>query len=238
MWELQRLVQQAIIEKKRSGRPAPHFLFTLEHPPVFTLGKSGDESNLLANASDLAAIGASYVRIDRGGDITFHGPGQIVVYPLLDLDQIFTDIGKYLRYLEEAVMRTCSSWSINTDRFAGRTGVWVVADERGPERKICAMGIKASRWVTMHGLALNVTTDLSYFDRIVPCGIDDRGVTSMERELGTAVEIRKVKETLTGNILSLFELAPRELPENDGRQLLQEFAGIEDALLEQIGLVE
>ncbi|NND71833.1 MAG: lipoyl(octanoyl) transferase LipB [Rhodothermales bacterium] len=238
MWELQRRVQQSIVNGKRSGNRKAHVLFTVEHPPVFTLGKSGDEKNLLASSDELDDIGASFVHIDRGGDITFHGPGQLVVYPILDLEQIFTDVGKYLRYLEEAVIRTCASWNISTDRFEGRTGVWVTADSHGPERKICAMGIKASRWVTMHGLALNVSTDLTYFSRIVPCGIDDRGVTSMEKELGVKPETVQIRESLITNIVDVFELEPDEVSAANLPSFLKEFGDIDGSLLSQIGLVD
>ena len=156
---------------------------------MFTLGKSGDRAHLLATAGELAALGAECVGVDRGGDITFHGPGQVVVYPILDLDRLSTpegqplrDLHRYLRELEEAVIRTCADWGVVAARVPGRTGVWIGPDGEGPERKVCAMGVRCSRWVTMHGLALNVTTDLGWFDHIVPCGIADRGVTSLAVE--------------------------------------------------------
>ncbi len=190
-WALQGRLQEGLVAAKRSDPPVsvPHVVLVVEHPPVFTLGKSGDRANLLASEADLAARGATFVPVDRGGDITFHGPGQVVVYPILDLDRLTTpegeslhDLHRYLRELEEAVIRTCAEWGVTAGRVPGRTGVWVGPDARGEERKVCAMGVRCSRWVTMHGLALNVTTDLGWFDLIVPCGIDDRGVTSLERE--------------------------------------------------------
>ena len=172
---------------RRAGQT--HALLLVEHDPVFTLGASGDAAHVLASAEALAARGASLVRTDRGGDVTFHGPGQIVAYPILDLNRLTSpageplrDLHRYLRALEEAVVETCASVGVAAGRVAGRTGVWVGPDARGPERKVCAMGIRCSRWVTMHGLALNVTTDLAWFGLIVPCGIADRGVTSLARE--------------------------------------------------------
>ena len=190
-WALQQRLQDELVAAKRAAPPRalPHTVLVVEHPPVYTLGKSGDAANLLASEAELDRLGATFVPVDRGGDITFHGPGQVVVYPILDLDRLYTpegeslhDLHRYLRELEEAVIRTCAEWEVTADRVAGRTGVWVGPDARGDERKVCAMGVRCSRWVTMHGLALNVTTDLGWFDRIVPCGIDDRGVTSLARE--------------------------------------------------------
>ncbi|MAQ91916.1 MAG: lipoyl(octanoyl) transferase [Rhodothermaceae bacterium] len=190
-WALQQRLQDELVAAKRADPPRalPHTVLVVEHPPVYTLGKSGDAANLLASEAELDRLGATFVPVDRGGDITFHGPGQVVVYPILDLDRLYTpegeslhDLHRYLRELEEAVIRTCAEWEVTADRVAGRTGVWVGPDARGDERKVCAMGVRCSRWVTMHGLALNVTTDLGWFDRIVPCGIDDRGVTSLARE--------------------------------------------------------
>ena len=199
-WALQAAIQARLIEAKRAEEPLapPHVLLLVEHPPVFTLGKSGDTANLLASESELSALGATYVETDRGGDITFHGPGQIVAYPILDLDRLSTpeglplrDLHRYLRQLEEAVVLTCADWGVEAGRVPGRTGVWVGPDARGDERKVCAMGVRCSRWVTMHGLALNVTTDLDWFDLIVPCGIDDRGVTSLQREASGAAPVTR-----------------------------------------------
>lgn len=208
---LQRSIRDRLIADKRSGAPEgrPHVILGVVHPPVYTLGKSGDGANLLASGTDLERIGASAVHIDRGGDVTFHGPGQLVVYPILDLERLFTDLGRYLRTLEDAVIETLAAFSIAGRRVAGRTGVWVGPDERGPERKICAMGIHCSRWVTTHGLALNVETDLSYFDHIVPCGIRDRGVTSIrtERQSGPPLELEDIFYLLIERIASGLGLA-------------------------------
>jgi lipoyl(octanoyl) transferase len=199
-WDLQRLV-----DNKRSADPTPlpHVALLVEHPPVFTLGKSGDASNLLATEADLQAAGATFVRIDRGGDITYHGPGQIVGYPILDLDRFYTDIHRYLRDLEEVIIRTCADFGIRANRFDKGTGVWVTADE-GNERKICAMGIRCSRWVTMHGFALNVAPELDHFSMIVPCGIQDRGVTSMQMELLQLVDRNAVENAIAGHFAEVF----------------------------------
>ena len=206
-WDLQKRLQARLIEAKRSGeRPLPpHIMLTVEHPPVFTIGKSGNRANLLFNADALEARGATFFEIDRGGDITFHGPGQLVVYPILDLDRYFTDIHRYLRELESAVIRLSADYGVDGGVIDRRTGVWIGPDEHGPERKICALGIRCSRWVTMHGLALNVSTDLSFFDMIVPCGIVDRGVTSLEREVGGKVDPIEVRDRLTNYIGERFE---------------------------------
>ncbi|PIQ63720.1 MAG: lipoyl(octanoyl) transferase [Bacteroidetes bacterium CG12_big_fil_rev_8_21_14_0_65_60_17] len=182
-WNLQKRLQARLVANKRSPNPErlDHVLLLLEHPPVFTLGKSGDRANLLATDSELASAGAEFVQIDRGGDITYHGPGQLVGYPILDLDCFYTDIHRYLRDLEEVIIGVCREFGLATGRMEGLTGVWVKTPP-GQERKICAMGIRCSRWVTMHGFALNVDTDPRHFDMIVPCGIADRGVTSLVQE--------------------------------------------------------
>jgi len=206
-WRLQKDLQSRLVLAKRADtRPRPpHALLTVEHPPVYTLGKSGDAAHLIASDEELAAAGATLVHIDRGGDITFHGPGQLVAYPVLDLDRFYTDIHRYLRDLEEVVIRTCADVNLATCRIDGLTGVWVKPNTDSPERKICAMGIRCSRWVTSHGLALNVNTDLAHFDRIVPCGIADRGVTSIERELGHPVDVARVRELLLVHFARVFE---------------------------------
>lgn len=178
-------------------------LLFCEHPHVFTLGKSGQENHLLLNKNSLLAREASYYKINRGGDITYHGPGQIVAYPILDLDHFFTDIHKYLRFLEEAVILTLKELNITASRVEGLTGVWIDGD-KSTARKICAMGVKCSRWVTMHGIALNVNTDLSYFKNIVPCGIDDKAVTSIQQELGKKIDMDGVKQKLKNNIAKVF----------------------------------
>ena len=207
-WALQRRLQGALIAAKRGGPPAPQVILFVEHPPVFTLGPSGDNSNVLFDHAALAERGASFVRTDRGGDVTFHGPGQIVAYPILDLERVHytdgsrgTDIHRYLRTLEEAVAEVCTTYDVHAGRVAGRTGVWVGPDARGPERKICAMGIRCSRWVTMHGLAFNVNTDLAWFDMIVPCGIADRGVTSLAAECEAPVDEAVVRLRLAERLL-------------------------------------
>ena len=218
-WALQQRLQDELVAAKRAGPPRalPHAVLVVEHPPVYTLGKSGDAANLLASEAELARLGATFVPVDRGGDITFHGPGQVVVYPILDLDRLYTpegeslhDLHRYLRELEEVVIRTCAAWGVTADRVAGRTGVWVGPDARGDERKVCAMGVRCSRWVTMHGLALNVTTDLGWFDRIVPCGIDDRGVTSLARESDRPATFDAVADRLLVHLGDRLGLALRD----------------------------
>lgn len=175
--------------------PTPNYLIFCEHPHVYTLGKSGKPEHLLLDEQGLKEKNAVYYPINRGGDITYHGPGQIVSYPILDLDNFFTDIHLYLRTLEEAVILTLADFGLKAGRYEGYTGVWFDADNE-KARKICAMGVRCSRWVTMHGLAFNINTNLDYFKNIVPCGIDDKDVTSMQRELGHTVDISEVKKIL------------------------------------------
>jgi len=183
----------------------PNHLLFVEHPHVFTLGKSGDQSHLLTSEKELNAKGVTFYKINRGGDITYHGPGQIVGYPILDLDNFFTDIHKYLRFLEEMVILTLSEYGITATRSEGETGVWI--DVNTPfARKICAMGVRASRWVTMHGFAFNVNTDLGYFDHIIPCGIKGKGVTSLQAELGREIPLTEVQEKLLTHFKNLFEV--------------------------------
>lgn len=181
----------------------PNYLIFCEHPHVYTLGKSGKAEHLLLDDAGLKEKHAVYYPINRGGDITYHGPGQIVSYPILDLDNFFTDIHLYLRTLEEAVILTLADYGLTAGRYPGYTGVWFDADN-DKARKICAMGVRCSRWVTMHGLAFNVNTDLDYFKNIVPCGIDDKAVTSMQKELGRELDINEVKNILTKHISVLF----------------------------------
>ncbi len=183
--------------------PTLNHLIFCEHPHVYTLGKSGQPENLLLDEAGLEKKQASYYKINRGGDITYHGPGQIVGYPILDLDNFFTDIHLYLRTLEEAVILTLADYGIPSGRYSGFTGVWLDADN-DKARKICALGVRCSRWVTMHGFALNVNTDLDYFGNIVPCGIDDKAVTSMQKELGAALDMDEVKDRLKQHIAHLF----------------------------------
>ena len=182
-------------------------LLFCEHNHVYTLGKSGDASNILLTTEQRQEKNIEYFPINRGGDITYHGPGQMVVYPLLDLDQFFTDIHKYLRYLEEAIILTMAEYGLKGERYEGYTGVWLDADQPAKARKICAMGVKCSRWVTMHGLAFNVNTDLGYFKNIVPCGITDKGVTSMQQELGKEVDMSEVKNKFLRHFRQLFEVS-------------------------------
>jgi lipoyl(octanoyl) transferase len=183
--------------------PTQNYLVFCEHPHVYTLGKSGKPEHLLLDEKGLKEKKASYYAINRGGDITYHGPGQIVGYPILDLDNFFTDIHLYLRTLEEAVILTLADYGLQAGRYPGYTGVWFDADN-DRARKICALGVRCSRWVTMHGLAFNVNPDLDYFKNIVPCGIDDKDVTSMQRELGRKADINEVKENLKQHISVLF----------------------------------
>ncbi len=210
-WDYQELLFQKTVDLKIRNRREEsqiqtpnHFLF-VEHPHVYTLGKSGDITNLLVNEKQLAEKGASFYKINRGGDITYHGPGQIVGYPILDLDNFFTDIHKYLRFLEEMVILTLAEYGLKAERSLGETGVWL--DVGTPfARKICAMGVRASRWVTMHGFALNVNTDLGYFDLMIPCGIRGKAVTSLNMELGKKeVSLREVKQKLLCHFENLFE---------------------------------
>ena len=228
-WALQERVQERLIAAKRAEPPetVPHVLLLLEHPPVYTLGKSGDAENLLVSEERLEALGATFHRIGRGGDVTFHGPGQLVGYPLFDLDRFFTDLGRYLRTLEEVILRTCAEYDVTGTRVDGRTGVWVGPDERGLERKICAMGVRCSRWVTMHGFALNVTTDLAYFDHIVPCGIDDRGVTSLAEEADASVSVDDVRRPVTEHVADLFGAETTELDGEAARAFLGELTEAE-----------
>ncbi|MEJ6794520.1 MAG: lipoyl(octanoyl) transferase LipB [Flavobacteriales bacterium] len=210
-WDYQEKLFDQIIAIKRQNRreetnlETQSYLLFCEHPHVYTLGKSGDEKNLLVNEEYLKSRGATFHKINRGGDITYHGPGQIVGYPILDLENFFTDIHKYLRFLEEAVILTLADYGIESGRSDGETGVWL---ESGTEnaRKICALGVRSSRWVTMHGFAFNVNPDLDYFGNIIPCGIVDKSVTSMEQELGKKVDIQEVRDKLKVHLATIFEM--------------------------------
>ena len=210
-WDYQEMLFKSILDTKIKNRREDagletdnHFLF-VEHPHVYTLGKSGDESNLLLSKVQLAEKGATFYKINRGGDITYHGPGQIVGYPILDLDNFFTDIHKYLRFLEEVIILTLAEYGLKTERSPGETGVWL--DVGTPfARKICAMGVRASRWVTMHGFALNVNADLGYFDNIIPCGIKGKAVTSLNNELGIKhIDESEIKAKILKHFSVLFE---------------------------------
>ena len=183
-----------------------HYFLLCEHLPVYTLGKSGDMKNVLMSEDELVVENIQFFKTNRGGDITFHGPQQIVGYPILDLEKIYTDIGKYLRSLEEVVIKTVAEYGIVAGRSEGETGVWINADIKGEERKICAIGVRCSRWITMHGFALNVNTDLNYFKNIIPCGIENKQVTSIEKELGRKVDFEEVKEKIKENFLKVFNV--------------------------------
>ena len=210
-WDLQTELLQEIVNIKINNRKSNlqeatknHFLF-VEHPHVYTLGKSGDLNNLLLNERQLIEKGATFYKINRGGDMTYHGPGQIVGYPILDLENFFTDIHKYLRLLEETIILTIAEYGLKGERSEGETGVWI--DVNTPfARKICALGIRSSRWVTMHGFALNANVDLGYFDNIIPCGIKGKAVTSMEAELNQKVDLEKVKQKILKHFKKLFEV--------------------------------
>ena len=212
-WDYQEKLFQTIIQQKLANRvegalqkATQSYLLFCEHPHVYTLGKSGSQDNLLVNENQLEEADATFYKINRGGDITYHGPGQLVVYPILDLDNFFTDIHKYLRFLEEAVILTLAEYGIIGERYQGFTGVWLDVTIPEKARKICAMGVRCSRWVTMHGLAFNVNTKLNYFNNIVPCGIDDKAVTSMEKELGRKIEMEEVQQILKKHLAALFEM--------------------------------
>ncbi|AMR30570.1 lipoyl(octanoyl) transferase [Mucilaginibacter sp. PAMC 26640] len=200
-----RLVAVPAGEEFCEDTSTPNYLIFLEHPHVYTLGKSGKPEHLLLDEAGLQEKEAVYYTINRGGDITYHGPGQIVCYPILDLDNFFTDIHLYLRTLEEAVILTLADYGLTAGRYPGYTGVWFDGDNE-KARKICAMGVRCSRWVTMHGLAMNVNTNLDYFKNIVPCGIDDKAVTSMQQELGHEVDLKEVQKILTKHISVLFDM--------------------------------
>lgn len=204
---LQKIVAQKVANREREARePTDNYLFYCEHPPVFTLGKSGDEQNLLVNEAELARRGAAFFRIERGGDVTFHGPGQIVGYPVIDLENFMTDLHLYLRTIEQSIIDTLAQYGVTGSRVDGLTGVWVDGETENP-RKIAAIGIKCSRWVAMHGFAFNITTDLSFFDMIIPCGISDKAVTSLEKEIGFAPDIEEVKAKLKQELAKNFGFA-------------------------------
>ena len=219
-WDYQEKLFKQTVDIKIANRKlpleeqvtTPNYLIFCEHPHVYTLGKSGSEENLLLDEKGLDEKQATYYKINRGGDITYHGPGQLVCYPILDLDNFFEDIHKYLRFLEEAVIKTLAEYGVDAGRIEGLTGVWVDYDKdkaSGPiwnPRKICAMGVKSSRWVTMHGLALNVNTQLEYFSNIIPCGIDDKAVTSLAQEISQPVDMKEVEVKLAKQLAALFEM--------------------------------
>ena len=212
-WDYQEKLFNETVNLKISNRDLPeekqiptiNYLLFVEHPHVYTLGKSGDEKNLLLNEKQLLDKHANYYKINRGGDITYHGPGQLVAYPILDLDNFFTDIHKYLRLLEETIILTLKEYGVESGRSKGETGVWLDAEDKFKARKICAMGVRCSRWVTMHGWGFNVNSDLNYFTNIIPCGINDKAVTSLNKEIGRDVDMAEIKEKLKKNFSELFE---------------------------------
>lgn len=212
-WDYQQVKLKEVIDRKLGNRDLPeeekvkqqHYLLFCEHNPVYTLGRNGDFSNLLLNKKGLEQHGIEYFEINRGGDITYHGLGQIVGYPIFDMACFFTDIHKYVRYLEEAIIRTIAEYDLEGHRIKGSTGVWLLGDETRPPRKICAIGIHLSRWVTMHGFAFNVNTNLEHFNYIIPCGITDKAVTSMHLELGYKVDYEEVKDKVKKHFKELFE---------------------------------
>ncbi len=214
-WDIQEGLLQENVQIKSEARSqqkaaisqpstSNHLLF-VEHPPVYTLGKSGHMENILISENEMDAKHIQFYNTNRGGDITFHGPGQIVGYPILDLERFYTDIGRYMRGLEEVIILTLAEYGIESGRSTGETGVWLDSGVGGKERKICAMGVRCSRWVTMHGFALNVNTDLSYFDFIVPCGIQNKKVTSLEKEAGRKIQIEETKEKVKKNFEKVFD---------------------------------
>jgi lipoyl(octanoyl) transferase len=213
-WDYQEQLFSKIIDIKIKNRNLPednqlptyNYLLFCQHPHVYTLGKSGSEKHLLLDETSLKEKDATFYKINRGGDITYHGPGQIVGYPILDLDNFFTDIHKYLRLLEEAIILTMNNYGLDGGRIEGLTGVWLDYEKQQNARKICALGVKSSRWVTMHGFAFNVNTDLDYFNNIIPCGIPDKAVTSLQKELGKKLDITEVEARLKINIARLFEM--------------------------------
>ena len=217
-WDYQEnLLQQNVAIKTEARKNASalspfelatrHHLLLCEHPPVYTLGKSGSMDHVLLTGEQMMEKGIAFFHTNRGGDITFHGLQQLVGYPILDLEKYYTDIGRYLRNMEEAIIQTIAAYGIKGERSKGETGVWIDPDVPGKERKICAIGVRCSRWVTMHGFALNVNTDLTYFDHIIPCGIQNKQVTSMEKELGRKVDFNEVKEQFKISFGEIFESA-------------------------------
>ncbi|ODS84370.1 MAG: lipoyl(octanoyl) transferase [Cytophagaceae bacterium SCN 52-12] len=211
-WDYQEKIFSEIVDRKVNNRklepekqtPTDNYLIFCQHPHVYTLGKSGKEDHLLLDDHARDEKKVAYYRINRGGDITYHGPGQLVGYPILDLDHFFTDIHRYIRTLEEAVIRVLAGYGLNAGRIEGLTGVWLGHDGSGPPRKICAIGVKTSRWVTMHGFALNVSPDLAYFGHIIPCGISDKAVTSMQLELAGKIDMQEVSDSLASHLAGLF----------------------------------
>lgn len=225
VWDYQEKLFKEAIDIKLTNRDlpeeqqveTPNYLLFCEHPHVYTLGKSGSEDNLLLNDDGLKEKEATYYKINRGGDITYHGPGQLVGYPIIDLDNFFTDIHKYLRFLEEAIIQTLDDYGIKAGRIEGLTGVWIDHIEKKNPRKICAIGVKTSRWVTMHGFAFNINAHLDYFKNIIPCGITDKAVTSLDQELGKAMDFHEVSEKVKDHLTDIFEFEMLKEVSNEGR---------------------
>lgn len=207
-WDMQEALLQEALYLKKNGvdETTKHHLLFVEHPPVYTLGKSGKAGHILINEEERMEKGIQFFQTNRGGDITFHGPEQLVGYPILNLEKFYTDIGRYLRALEEVIILTLAEYGIVAGRSAGETGVWLDAQHKGRERKICALGVRCSRWVTMHGFALNVNTDLGYFNHIIPCGIQNKSVTSIKQELGKHIAMEDVKEKVKRNFAAVFDV--------------------------------
>ena len=203
-WDLQEQLMQQTLARKAAGEATSHHLLFVEHPPVYTLGKSGKMEHVLMDREEMEQRQIGFYQSNRGGDITYHGPGQIVGYPIFDLECFYTDIGRYLRELEEVIILTLADYGVKGQRSKGETGVWLEPDQPAKARKICAMGVRCSRWVTMHGFALNVHPDLSYFDNIIPCGIANKSVTSLARETGTTLQMAAVKQTLLTHFGTVF----------------------------------
>lgn len=209
-WDFQEKIFDSIVKQKVANRDknnpvlTKNYLLFVEHPHVFTLGNSGNEQHLLLNEPQLNEKKASYYKINRGGDITYHGPGQLVGYPILDLDNFFTDIHKYLRLLEELIITVIAEYGVVGGRIKGESGVWIDADNKLKARKICALGVRCSRWVTMHGWGFNVNSDLNYFNNIIPCGIQDKGVTSLEKEIGSKVDMDEIKNSMLKHFCKIF----------------------------------
>jgi lipoyl(octanoyl) transferase len=233
-WKFQTNLFEKILSVKTDNRGLPpeqqrmteNYLLLCEHDHVYTLGKSGKESNLLLNKTGLPSIRASYFQSNRGGDITYHGPGQLVGYPIFDLENFFTDIHQYMRALEEAIVQTLADFGVSAGRIKGLTGVWVDADNERSARKICAFGVRASRWVTMHGFALNVNTDLDYFQHIIPCGIKDKSVTSLQKELGHHVDMERVRSIILEKIAGVFGLEIQAMPKESSEVTLPKISGL------------
>ena len=211
-WDIQESLLEEIINNKRTNKRTNNFLLFCQHPHVYTLGKSGDMKNLLLNEEGLKKNNAMFYKINRGGDITYHGPGQLVVYPVFDLDNFFTDIHKYLRFLEEVVLRVLKNYGLSGVRLDGATGVWIPPEKKSDShKKICAMGVRASRWVTMHGLAFNVNVNLDYFNNIVPCGISNKGVTSLQNEVGSPIGMVEVESLFKSCFSDVFDISLKKM---------------------------